>query len=176
MLVDHKTKSSLALICVALSVVVLSGCATLISKTDYPVSIRSEPSQMKVVITRSDGEVIHSATTPTTVTLSAKKGYFQGENYLIELMRDGVVVGRTKLNSRIDGWYFVNLVHITPLRALLGLLIIDPITGSMWALKREAIVTEQSHVGKEENEPTLQIATLQSLSEEERAHMFKIEQ
>lgn len=176
MLVDLKMKSSLGLICVVLSFVVLSGCATLISKTDYPVSIRSEPSQMEVVITRSDGEAIHRATTPTTVTLSARKGYFRGENYLIELLRDDVVVGSTMLNSRIDGWYFANLVYISPTRALFGLLIIDPITGNMWALKRDVIVTEQSYVGVEENEPTLRIATLQSLPEEDRAHLDKMEQ
>lgn len=168
-------KISFALVCLVLSFVVLSGCASLFSKSDYPVSIRSEPSQMTVAIRRSDGEIVHSATTPTTVTLSAKKGYFQGESYMIELMRDGVVVGRTKLNSRIDGWYFVNLVQVTPTRALLGLLIIDPLTGNMWSLKKEAVVTEQSPVGVEEDEPTLRIATLQSLPEKDRSHLVKIE-
>ena len=167
-------KNSLTLYSAFLASLILSGCATLFSKSDYPVTILSEPTRMDVVITRSDGQIVHEDTTPATVTLSASKGFFQGESYTIELVRDGAVVGRTKLNSRIDAWFFVNLVHITPERAVFGLLI-DPLTGSMWALKKEVRVTEETQAGTRNLESTLQIATLSSVSKEDRKNLVKIE-
>ncbi|MCY3885557.1 MAG: hypothetical protein OXG24_11665 [Gammaproteobacteria bacterium] len=168
-------KSTLPLqICAVLSTVILSGCATLLSKSDYPVIVRSEPSEMNVVITRSDGQIVHKATTPLTVTLSASQGFILGESYLIELLRDGEVVGRTKLNSTIDWWFFANLAQFSGIRIGLGLLI-DPLTGSMWALKKEVLVTDESQSNTEIKESSLKIATLDSIPDEDRKHLVKIE-
>lgn len=167
-------KRTLLPIFAVLSTIILNGCATLFSKSDYPVTIRSEPTQMTVIIKRSDGQIVHQDTTPATVTLSASKGFFQGESYTIELERDGLVVGRTKLNSRIDGWFFANLVQITTTRVVLGLLI-DPLTGSMWALKKEVLVRDETQVSTEVAESSLKIATLESVPEEDRKYLVRIE-
>ncbi|MCY3884342.1 MAG: hypothetical protein OXG24_05430 [Gammaproteobacteria bacterium] len=150
---------------------VLNGCATMFSKTDYPVSIRSEPTKMDVIVTRSDGNTVHKSTTPTTITLTARKAYFKGENYTIKLMRDDKVVGTTSLNARVDGWYFANLA----LGGLIGMLIVDPITGAMWSLDTDIVVADDTALAESsEEEPILKIMSLDEVPLNERDSLVRI--
>lgn len=150
---------------------ILSGCATIFSEVDYPVTIRSQPSQMVVIVERSNGHVTHKVTTPITITLSAKKDFFKGEDYTIKLMRDNKVVGQTSLYSGVDGWYFANLVH----GGLLGMLIIDPLTGAMWELPENVLVTENLNISTQDD-PTLRITTFDEVPEEDRDLLVRIDQ
>ena len=155
--------------------IVLNGCATIFSTSEYPVTIRSLPTQLTVEVSRSDGHVVHKATTPVTITLTTKKDkkkkHFEGEDYTIKLMRDGTVVGQTELKSRLDKWFLANLVH----GGFIGMLIVDPYTGAMWTLNEDVLVTENlSTSGKEES--SLRIATLDEVPEENRASLVKVDQ
>jgi hypothetical protein len=83
-----------------------------------------------VKVTSSEGKQVHSGTTPTTATLSTSRGFFRGETYTVQFSKTGCPSHTVTLDARISGWYFGNFV----IGGLVGMLIVDPITGSMWTL------------------------------------------
>jgi len=110
-----------------------TSCATIVSKSTYPVSINSEPSGADVTIANSDGHTVYTGRTPAFIQLESSKGYFQREEYLITFQKEGYETTLQPITTRIDGWYWGNLVF----GGVLGLLVVDPITGSMFKLDRE---------------------------------------
>lgn len=150
------------------TMLMLSGCATIFSKSDYPVSINSIPDQMSVVVMRSNGDTVFKGSTPATVTLGAKKGYFKGERYTIRLMRGDRAAGETTLQATIDGWYFANLLAA----GVIGMLIVDPITGRMWALDTEVTIVA---VGSSATVPDLDIREISTLTQEERDRLVALD-
>ena len=109
----------------------LSGCASIISDSSYPVSIQSSPAQAEYVITDTrDGKKIATGTTPDMVTLKAKHGFFSKARYQVSFEKEGYEDTISLLNADMDGWYFGNIL----IGGLLGILIIDPATGAMWKL------------------------------------------
>ena len=108
----------------------LSACASIFSKSNYPVSINSTPQGASFSITNRAGESVSNGTTPEVVTLKASSGYFKTESYTISLAKDGLESHSFTLSSSVDGWYFGNIL----LGGLIGMLIVDPASGSMYSL------------------------------------------
>lgn len=94
---------------VVLASIVLAGCASIVSKSEYPVAVTSNPTGAEFVVKRSSGLPIASGVTPATITLSSSEGYFKPAKYTIEFKRKGVVQS-VPLTAKINGWYFGNLV------------------------------------------------------------------
>ncbi len=113
-----------------IGVFLISSCASIVSKSSYPVSITSSPDQAEFVITNKHGMQIHSGKTPSTVTLKSSCGFFQGEDYKITFNKDGYSPNSATISSSMDGWYVGNLLF----GGLIGILIVDPATGAMWKL------------------------------------------
>jgi uncharacterized protein YceK len=112
------------------AITTLSGCASIVSKSSYPVAINSTPDQATFTIKNKEGVTVHSGTTPATVTLKSDAGYFRGETYTINFSKPDYQDQTAILDSSVNDWYFGNLV----LGGLTGLLIVDPLTGAMWSL------------------------------------------
>lgn len=127
-------KSKIALLSVTL---LASGCASIISDSSFPLTIKSVPDQADFVVTNQKGEKIHSGKTPSTVTLNSGAGYFDGEKYQINLTKDGYKEQDTTVDTYINGWYFGNFAF----GGLLGFLVIDPLTGAMWRLPESTSTT-----------------------------------
>lgn len=109
----------------------LQGCASIVSETRYPVTITSSPPRAEFrVVDRRTEQTIHTGMTPSTVTLKAGAGFFRSADYQVELRKDGYDQNAVMIPARTDGWYFANII----LGGLLGMLIVDPATGSMWYL------------------------------------------
>lgn len=89
------------------------------------------------IVSNKTGGQVHSGTTPATVTLPAKAGYFSGETYKVVYSRTGFSTTTTSLDTDLNGWYLGNLVF----GGLIGFLIVDPLTGAMWRLPEEVHVT-----------------------------------
>jgi len=106
------------------------GCASIVSQSEYEVSITSNPSNSFITITDRDGMDIYTGSTPAYVMLPADAGYFVGAKYTVKFEKAGFQTQTLFLENRIDGWYFGNLL----IGGLLGMLIIDPLTGAMWTL------------------------------------------
>jgi hypothetical protein len=130
-------KKHIALIVVA-SAAVLAGCASIVSKSEYPVAVTSNPTGADFTVKRANGLPIASGVTPATITLAASDGYFKPAKYTVEFRRKGVVQS-VPLTAKIDGWYFGNILF----GGLIGLLIVDPATGAMWSLKDTVVSTFQ---------------------------------
>lgn len=111
--------------------IILTGCASIVSKSQYPVSINSSPTNAKVTVINDRGMEMHKATTPTMVTLSAKRGYFRSASYTFKFEKDGYHPSTTSLSAGLDGWYIGNILF----GGLIGFLGVDPGTGAMWKLE-----------------------------------------
>ena len=110
--------------------VFLSSCASIVSKSDWPVTINSNPEQAKITITNEDGLKMYTGTTPTTLTLKAGKAYFDGLDYTVVFEKEGYEKQTIIISSKLNGWYLGNILF----GGLIGILIVDPLTGAMWKL------------------------------------------
>ncbi len=115
------------------SVFLFSSCASIVSKSTYPLSINSSPSNAKVSITDKKGKEIYLGNTPATVKLKAGAGFFSKAEYQVKFSSPGYDDKIVPITFKLDGWYFGNLL----LGGLLGMLIIDPATGAMWKIETE---------------------------------------
>jgi hypothetical protein len=126
--------NKIIIIGVICAVVVSFGCATIVSKSEYPVSFSSTPEHANIKILDKKGKVVHEGMTPTVVTLKAGAGFFTGQNYTVICTKPGCESKEVKIKREIDGWYVVgNFIF----GGLIGWLIVDPATGAMWTLPKE---------------------------------------
>jgi hypothetical protein len=88
-----------------------------------------------VSITNRSGKVVHSGSTPLTVTLKKGAGYFKPENYVLRFTKDGYQPRELNIRGSVSGWYFGNILF----GGLIGMLAVDPATGAMFKLQPESI-------------------------------------
>ena len=111
----------------------LSSCASIVSKSRYPISINSTPSEAKITITDKKGIEIFTGSTPATVKLNAGAGFFSKARYQVKFEKDGFQPRTVPIDFKLDGWYFGNIL----VGGVVGMLIIDPATGAMFKLDTE---------------------------------------
>lgn len=114
---------------VAVLSLLCTSCASIVSKSVYPVTVTSNPNACRVTV-RQNGAVIHEGTTPFQITLKTKGAFFQPATYDVEFKKKGMETQTMTLTGRLNGWYIGNLVF----GGVIGMLIIDPATGAMWRL------------------------------------------
>ncbi len=151
----------------------LFGCATIVSKSEWPVTITSTPEGADVTITDlTEGKKIYTGKTPTTVTLSSKGGYFKGKTYKVEIQKEGYTSQTAEIRSTLNGWYLGNILFGGPI----GLLIVDPLTGAMWTLepKNLSLVLEEKRAKLLDNERMLLILSIEDIPEHLRGELIKI--
>lgn len=147
----------------------LSGCASIVSKSDYPVSISSQPEGAEISIKNREGESVFSGKTPTTINLKASAGFFKGENYAVTFKKEGYISHTAQIERGVDGWYIAgNLVF----GGLVGWLIVDPATGAMWTLKNLHIDLNSSQTSSTENK--IQIVTIDNIPDHLRSKMIRV--
>lgn len=110
-------------------------CATLLSDSDYAISIISVPTKAKIVITDKEGSEVFSGQTPATVELKSGNGYFAKAFYQVKFVKNGYETKTVPIHFTLDGWYFGNLFLATAI----GMLIVDPITGAMYRPETQLI-------------------------------------
>jgi PEGA domain len=114
-----------------LSAASLCSCASIVSKTQRPVTITSSPQGAKVTLMKENGVAIQSGETPMTVTLETSAGFFKKAKYKIEASKPGYETASSSVTAGVNGWYWGNIVF----GGLIGWLIVDPATGAMWKLE-----------------------------------------
>lgn len=149
---------------------VLVGCASIVSKSEYPVAVTSNPVGADFVVKRASGIPVASGVTPSTITLSASDGYFKPARYTIEFRRKGVVQ-TVPLTAKIDGWYFGNILFGG---VIIGMLIVDPATGAMWSLKDTVVATFQQTASVDPTQRQLQIVDINSLPMKYRGQLVAL--
>ena len=115
----------------------MSGCATIVSKSRWPVAISSSPVGATITVTNRRGSEVYAGTTPAAVVLKSGSSFFKREIYKIDFKMPGYSPKTTTLEADLNGWYFGNLIF----GGALGMLIVDPATGSMYRISQEALQT-----------------------------------
>jgi len=72
----------------------------------------------------------NTGVTPATIPLIAGESYFHAKVYDLTFSKPGFAEQHSILRADIDGWYFGNILF----GGLIGMLIVDPLTGKMWKL------------------------------------------
>ncbi len=150
----------------------LTGCASIIGDTQHPVSVMSSPEGATFEIRNENGMVVHRGSTPASVSLKGGDGYFDGETYTIKFTKDGHEEQVVTVESSVYGWYWGNLL----LGGLIGMLIVDPLTGAMYTLPEtvsgslgQSTAASEGASGKE-----LSVMTIDQLSPEQRGQLKRI--
>lgn len=119
-----------------LAIALSTGCASIVSKDRYPISILSNPADCDFTVYNSSKVKIYTGKTPTQITLPASSGYFESATYYLEFEKPGYSDTFEVINSTIDPWYYGNLLYLPfgLVPTLIGGGIIDPLSGDMWEL------------------------------------------
>ena len=118
-----------------LGLLALTSCATIFTKSAYPVRLNSNPQGAQITIKNKAGRIIYTGETPAKVKLKAAAGYMSREEYTIEFSKEGYKPKTTYLTANLDGVYFVNLLF----GGFIGMLIIDPASGAMYKIADKEI-------------------------------------
>ncbi|RBW46820.1 hypothetical protein DS885_06365 [Psychromonas sp. B3M02] len=153
----------------ALSAVLMSGCSSIVSDSKYNVAISSEPSEATFILKNKAGFTIHSGRTPSSISLDASSGFFQGETYTLIINKKGYEEKIVEIDSSIDGWYFGNLIF----GSLIGFLIVDPATGAMFKLPEHSNSSLKLKT-EEAKEDSLTITFIDDIPESQRASLIRI--
>jgi len=162
-------RGSLAQVVIGGSCLGMTACASIVSKSSYPVTISSNPPGASFTLKKANGMAMSTGTTPATVTLNSSNGYFQPAKYVVEFTRKGVTQ-TVPINASINGWYFGNLLFGG---IIIGMLIVDPATGAMWRLDDSVIATinQTASVGHSHG---LRVCTLDQIPLGMRKHLVAL--
>ena len=118
---------------IVLTMLILSGCATVMNEHQSEVYIKTAPNDAKFDVYNSEGRLVETAMSPKIVTLKTSTGsYFGGETYTLKFQKPGYEPVTRTLDSDVSLWYFGNIIF----GGFIGMLIIDPLTGAMWELPK----------------------------------------
>lgn len=169
------SRSSLVPSCLLLAVVLLgSGCASIVHSGNRTVTINTDPSGATATITKLDGaEVISTGVTPCTVSLDPKRGYFKGQSYRLKLDLAGHQSSEIIIQPKMSGWYLGNIVF----GGLIGMLAVDPVTGSMWNLEPEKIEQKlmPSQMAAIKSGEGFVVVLTSQLTENERRNLVRVQ-
>ncbi|WP_130286684.1 hypothetical protein [Aquimarina brevivitae] len=148
-----------------------TSCASIVSKSTYPLSIDSAPSQASIVIKDKKGIEIFTGQTPATVDLKAGSGFFSKARYQVTFSKNGYDSKTIPVEFKLDGWYFGNIVF----GGVLGLLIIDPATGAMFKLENEFINETLAPTTASVENKGLKVYTLDEIPEAWKTQLVQID-
>lgn len=163
------------LVCMAIAIATLSSCASIVSKSNWPVTFHSNPVGANISITNKKGVEVYSGKTPATMKLKSGSGFFGKESYTVVLNMEGYEAKTIKLDCKLNGWYFGNILF----GGLIGLLIVDPATGAMYKLNSDFIEETLSKgsgatTQATGNQPSLQILNKNDVPAHWVKHMVKL--
>lgn len=162
------------------SLVLFSSCASIVSRSKYPVTFTSTPSNTKISIVNKSGLSIYSGETPTTVILKSGSGFFQSERYMVTFSKPGYEDVKIPITCSLDGWYFGNIFF----GGVIGMLIVDPLTGAMYKLDNTLVYADLGSSfyhqedggssGESSGEQKMEVRTLDEIPENWKAHLIPL--
>jgi len=144
----------------------LSSCASIVSRTKWPLLVDSKPEGVHVSITNRSGKEVFAGKTPVVTTLKSGSGFFSKESYTVALNYKGAETRKINVECKLNGWYFGNLL----IGGLIGLLIVDPATGAMYRLESKDIY----EVFTEDKTSQLKILNINNIPLEQRVHLIEL--
>jgi hypothetical protein len=153
-----------------LAVMIIS-CASIVSKSNWPLTVNSNPSGADITITNRGGYDVYKGATPATLKLRSSANFFKKESYKIKFQLNGFGAKIVPLECKVNGWYFGNIL----IGGLIGMLIVDPATGAMYRLDSDYInetlsaASESTQTGHE-----LQVYSYNDLPKSFKGHLMEI--
>lgn len=157
-------------LCILVSM--LSSCASIVSRSSWPVSVDSNPSGATVTILNSSGKQVYKGTAPATMFLKSGAGFFRKESYRIRYELDGYPTREIPLEFRVNGWYWGNLL----LGGVIGMLIVDPATGAMYKPSTDFVQENMARnpVGALNTSPSLRICSIGEIPKDMEKQLVKV--
>jgi len=165
-------KKSAISIALATIIVFGSSCASVVSKSSYPIKITSSPSESNILIKNRSGMEIYSGKTPSSLILDASCGFFKRELYQVKFEKEGYDTKTMSIYFKVDGWYFGNILF----GGLIGFLIIDPATGAMYKIATPYISGTLSKSSTSIDKKELKIYDMNNIPKEWKENLVLIEQ
>lgn len=153
--------------------VLLSSCATIVSKSSWPVSIHTNPEGAGISITDKKGKEIYKGQSPATIELNSGAGFFARAEYQVKLSSPGFNDKIIPITCSLNGWYWGNIL----IGGFLGMLIIDPATGAMWKISDSSIdqtLTKSKSNASIETTPSLKIVNIKDVSIDLKSKLVRI--
>lgn len=164
-------KTSFKLIMLAIvAPIMFSNCASIVSRSSYPISVNSNPSGATVSITDKKGNEVFKGQSPAIATLKSGSGFFSRAQYQVKVSLAGFSEQIIPVTYKLNGWYWGNLL----LGGVLGMLIIDPATGAMWKLDTPPINVTLSKSTASTETPVLKIIDIASVPQEMKDKLVRI--
>lgn len=148
-----------------------SSCASIVSKSSYPVFIESTPIGAKISITDKKGMEVYSGNTPTTIKLKASNGFFSRARYQVKFEEPGYDSRTIPIEYKLDGWYFGNILF----GGLIGMLIVDPATGAMFKLETEYLHADLKMIAASAGGEQLKIYSIDEIPNDWNSHLVTLE-
>ena len=165
-------KLILVLLLVIPVLVVISGCATIVSKSVYPVIISSHPDGANITVVNNSGLTVFKGKTPSTVKLKAGAGFFKGADYTVTFKKKGYKTYQARIQRGVDGWYVLGNFFIG---GVWGWLIVDPATGAMWTLENLYVsLIPGNNVNRENKDAGIRIVTIDEVPKNLRKNLVRI--
>jgi len=168
---NYTSKLLLPLVLIGLGLFT-QGCASIVHSGNRAITINSEPAGARATISKTGAEVVSVQTTPCTVSLDPKRGYFKGQSYMLRLELKGYKTAEVELKPTLSGWYLGNIVF----GGLIGMVAVDPVTGAMWNIEpgkiEQKLSSDQVSMIKEKN--GFVVVLVSDLTEKERQGMTRI--
>ena len=138
-----------------------SSCASIVSYSNYPMTINTTPSNLAISVTNRDGVEVYRGKSPATINLKSGAGFFKAAQYFVKVEGAGFDAKIYPIDTELDAWYFGNIL----LGGVVGMLIVDPATGAMYKLS-----TDYLHINMENSttatEPELRVYDLTTIPAE----------
>lgn len=150
----------------------LSSCASIVSGGPKKVTINTTPPGAKVTIYDKYGKLVLAKQSPAVVALDRSTGYMAGQEYRIVIEKPGYKPTEVRVRANINGWYFGNILF----GGLIGMVIVDPITGAMFTLKPDQINETLTPAQRKslKKRPGLGIMLKEQLSPEQIQHLQRL--
>src|ERR1043166_4415406 len=91
------------------AITLLTSCASIVSKSNWPFSVASNPDRADVVIANKKGLEVFRGQTPCATRLKSGSGFFGKESYIITISMDGYETKKVNVECKLNGWYFGNI-------------------------------------------------------------------
>lgn len=163
----RKTSSISLIIVIA---IIISGCASIFSKSTYPISINSNPAS-SVSVTDSNGNEVFKGNTPATVDLKSGNGFFKRASYQVKFIKPGYDEKVVPINFKVDGWYWGNIL----LGGVIGMLIVDPATGAMYKLENSFINETLTQTVAANTHKELKVYGIEEIPKTWKTHLVKLD-
>ncbi|WP_299676848.1 PEGA domain-containing protein [uncultured Tenacibaculum sp.] len=157
-------------ILIASTILLTTSCASIVSKSNYPISINSVPEDANITITDKKGVEVFKGKTPASLKLKSSSGFFSKASYQVKFEKEGFDTKIVPLQCKLDGWYFGNIL----IGGLLGMLIIDPATGAMYKLESEFLNETLTQSTASVEKEGLKVYSLEEIPNEWKQHLVSL--